>query len=354
MPDDASGIPLGSLPRDLQAQPPLLSLLQRLGGAAPAQQQAYRLAQYGLDTGPAVSAAYTQDPSALANSAYRLATMPARGALAAGNFIGDTADTVMHTDPIDHETGNFSIPAIETSTRLAMSMAAPGTMFRAAPAGSVGMFAGPKALTADRNMLDMAQEMAAKGVPREEIWPATGWYRGVDGNWKHEIPDTGLRVIPGTGAGISGMDSVIQHPALAAAYPQFKNMVSDVKLVGKNPGGLFDGGVNVRATDPNMMRWVTAHELQHPIQQIEGFESGTGMRGYAEEARKILGPGASDDAVRGLTHIAYMRNAAEVEARNVEARLWMTPQERMAKPPWLTQDVPDELQTLSPARATTR
>lgn len=42
----------------------------------------------------------------------------------------------------------------------------------------------------------------------------------------------------------------------------------------------------------------------------------------------------------------YKRMAGEVEARNVQKRMDMTPDERRATPPWATQDVPDELQII--------
>ena len=38
-------------------------------------------------------------------------------------------------------------------------------------------------------------------------------------------------------------------------------------------------------------------------------------------------------------HKRYARTSGEVEARNVEARRDMTPDERRAKPPWETEDV---------------
>ncbi len=37
----------------------------------------------------------------------------------------------------------------------------------------------------------------------------------------------------------------------------------------------------------------------------------------------------------------YRRAAGEVEARNVQSRMNMTPEERRAKAPWETQDTPD-------------
>ena len=43
---------------------------------------------------------------------------------------------------------------------------------------------------------------------------------------------------------------------------------------------------------------------------------------------------------------AYRSLAGEVEARNVQARMDMTPDERRARPPWETQDVPDDMQII--------
>lgn len=42
----------------------------------------------------------------------------------------------------------------------------------------------------------------------------------------------------------------------------------------------------------------------------------------------------------------YRRHAGEVESRNVQSRMNMTPEERRASPPWLTQDVPDAQQII--------
>ena len=41
---------------------------------------------------------------------------------------------------------------------------------------------------------------------------------------------------------------------------------------------------------------------------------------------------------------AYKRHAGEVEARNVQTRMNMSPVERRVNPPWKTQDTPDEQQ----------
>ena len=45
------------------------------------------------------------------------------------------------------------------------------------PGAVVGMFAGRKSATGDKDKLEMAEEMAKKGKGREEIWKKTGWFR---------------------------------------------------------------------------------------------------------------------------------------------------------------------------------
>jgi len=65
------------------------------------------------------------------------------------------------------------------------------------------------------------------------------------------------------------------------------------------------------------------HEVQHAVQQIEGFARG--------------GSGEED---------GYSRFAGEVEARNAARREAMSPEERAATPPWATEDVPEDRQII--------
>lgn len=58
------------------------------------------------------------------------------------------------------------------------------------PAGSVGMFAGRRAKTADLNALAKAEELASSGASRDAIWNETGWFQGPDKQWRFEIDDS--------------------------------------------------------------------------------------------------------------------------------------------------------------------
>jgi hypothetical protein len=57
------------------------------------------------------------------------------------------------------------------------------------------IFAGPKAVTADKNALSRAKRMSAEGADRNDIWSQTGWFQLGDGQWRFEIDDrdVGLR-----------------------------------------------------------------------------------------------------------------------------------------------------------------
>src|SRR3990167_10187275 len=51
------------------------------------------------------------------------------------------------------------------------------------------IFAGPGAKTADLLKLNVAQRMEQAGAKAEEILKSTGWFKGMEGKWKYEIPD---------------------------------------------------------------------------------------------------------------------------------------------------------------------
>jgi hypothetical protein len=78
------------------------------------------------------------------------------------------------------------------------------------------------------------------------------------------------------------------------------------------------------------------------LQALERARANNGLdplTGYFDVAIEAHLRNAVDDPFD-----VYRRSAGEVEARNVQSRMNMTPAERRATPPWLTQDVPDEMQ----------
>jgi hypothetical protein len=170
------------------------------------------------------------------------------------------------------------------------------------PKNSLGVFGGIKSLTANKPAIREAMAMESKGSSPLEIYDKTGWFRGADKNWRYEISDKDTTVnssafqIPS--APVDYMNARLadyfQHPELFNAYPQFKNMevrtfTGDPTYLGKyHPRydrGTIVGGISEPyiSLNQNLLSSGEAqhstllHEIQHAIQQKEGFGPGSNI-----------------------------------------------------------------------------
>lgn len=266
--------------------------------------------------------------------------------------------------------------------------------------GALGIFGGRMAATADKAALAEAEKMAAQGVDRKVIWDATGWFQGADKKWRFEIPDQQMTAGFGKGTGVSGPQSMIQHPELAEAYPDLLGLKHRIEPAARGSGENAGDRIVVKGPargdpDPrgNTVRNVAAHEMQHSVQDIEGFALGSNseaMKSKAraelikqigqnpltptqqrrldvlyEKARRKDGLNAeesleyselswqtnplsaiSEDRVEKMSHNLYRRTSGEVEARNVQKRVDWTDEQRRATPPWESEDVERAMQLL--------
>ncbi len=166
--------------------------------------------------------------------------------------------------------------------RMIANANAPSTLNTAGFRGQRGVFAGINALTADRQALAKAQDMIARGVDPAEVWKETGWGQGADGKWRFEINDSGssLNMMNFPEAGDAGITSYLpeflKHPQVYQNYPESKTM----GVLAKNGYGdsQMRGGINglmvVNSAGGDTAKSTVLHELQHAIQQKEGFASG--------------------------------------------------------------------------------
>lgn len=196
---------------------------------------------------------------------------------------------------------------------------------------ALGMFGGQRAATADLEALSRAQKLAEGGATRDAIWDQTGWFQGPDKQWRFEIDDSGAKF------NVAGdypwsVSNALNHPDLTAAYPD----LAGVKIGRTAPTG---GGSYMEDLDrislglyPHHKDGSTLlHETQHALQSRESFARGNNSK-----------DAPADIQSSGLGYEWYRRHAGEVEARNVQTRMNMTPEERRANPPWTTQDIPYE------------
>ena len=126
--------------------------------------------------------------------------------------------------------------------------------------------------------------------------------------------------------GLITVGDVLDHPALFSAYPK----ISETRVAFDNwlqKGNAAYSPESNTITIPGMddskqLLTVLLHEIQHGIQNIEGFATG-----------------GSPDLNGGFS--AYKRLAGEVESRNTEARQGMTDAQRRETAPSATADTPD-------------
>lgn len=212
-----------------------------------------------------------------------------------------------------------------------------GVMPMPRPTNSLGMFGGMNAKTADLDALKRAQTLEATGAPRDAIWNDTGWFKGADGQWRFEIDDSASRLRNATNEVAlkkrDGLAESFQHDELYQAYPELADLKYKVDYAdgGRSQGYYLPGEIGVSPftlRNRSDARSVTLHEAQHAIQQREGFAKGSSLE--ASEGQ----------------YNSYHRSGGEVEARNVQTRMNMTPEQRRAQAPWLTQDVPDNQQII--------
>lgn len=213
--------------------------------------------------------------------------------------------------------------------------------------------AGQKARTANSQTLQIAEQMEQEGASREEIWQETGWTRTMDGkNWRFEIDNSEAEYRGGGDAqfreahadyaeyqdllqkmfegtisesemqrmeqlddiwsgeyarlrervesGNATLADVLQHDSLYEAYPELRDVKVRLESDTGSKNGSYDPRTNtitISEDKPGDSAKVGTmlHEIQHAIQQIEGWESGASPEYWAAREYES-GDTASDRA----------------------------------------------------------
>lgn len=253
--------------------------------------------------------------------------------------------------------------------------------------------------------LQVAREMENANKDAKSIKLATGWERGADGKWRYEIPDsqtTQKFKDLDIGESIS-LEEALVDKKLFIAYPDLKDVnveIVDTRLEGgswnpsyktielsaylpayKNGKLQSDEIFDVNAIDEGF-RNVLIHEIQHAIQDIEGFARGGSISSseiglsrmndflkkypeFSEYNKSVLAMSEDESDMSALNKAIelssnldeelmseynkllintigiseYNRLAGEVEARNVQSRMNMTLDERINSLAEDTEDV---------------
>ena len=215
------------------------------------------------------------------------------------------------------------------------------------------IFIGENAKTWSKANANKFLDMESQGMSPIEIWKKTGTFRTPDGALKQEIPDNLARLRADFNASIankannykSGIEGeiggMLEYSELFKAYPDL--LTSLRYTVNKQPDWLPEsaagaqysktfGGKEKISTSTKTEEDALSklmHELQHAVQTREGWQSG-GLESQFRDTPEM----SAFDKYRAL--------AGEVEARAVQARRTMTPEQRQETFPLSNYDLPIE------------
>ncbi|MDR1786955.1 MAG: hypothetical protein LBR16_00675, partial [Treponema sp.] len=252
--------------------------------------------------------------------------------------------------------------------------------------------------------LAVAREMEAANEDARRIRWATGWERGADRKWRYEIPDVDDSKIKDYALShpkeytVDGKVGDWVTGETLTAYPSLKDIDLTVSWNGDGSGCCSrlqdDIWIEINASDIDHVKTILAHEIQHVVQMQEGFAKGGNKieafpldtrkgawKTLAEKRNQMLTPLSlteytrqagfdSEDEARAdyeiylkehkkrfkhgipsdldidlqrtLARQYYRSLAGEVEARNAQTRLGLSPEERRAKLLAETEDVARE------------
>ncbi|WP_194172419.1 LPD23 domain-containing protein [Campylobacter concisus] len=145
-------------------------------------------------------------------------------------------------------------------------------IYGSAKSNSINSFAGEKALNANANKLSKAKAMLEKGEDEVKIWQSTGWYKDKDGAWKFEIDDSPAKI---KNQNADKLGNLLEHKELFKAYPELKDI--KIKKIIDEKGeklGYYDPNKKEIAINNIGDKSTLMHEVQHAIQNIEGFARG--------------------------------------------------------------------------------
>ena len=241
------------------------------------------------------------------------------------------ADAYAGKDTFRQEVGRFT----DTVRRITPQTTKEANAARGPPRYTFG---GTNAAQADLQALERAQTMEQQGVDAETIRRDTGWFRGADQKWRFEIDDSTMeysrwadlqredraeyeRFRELEGKFITGMltdqegaelrqlidqghgtrraeekgtlrlADYVKHDELYRNYPQLKKTGLVFAKLKEGTRGQYDSMMNTIVLDESLRNApedTLVHEIQHAVQEAEGFASGASPEYWKEQRQDIV------------------------------------------------------------------
>ena len=154
--------------------------------------------------------------------------------------------------------------------------------------------------------LNVAKKMEEAKKDAKAIKMATGWERGSDGKWRYEMPDAKIKDTIDVGGGNivkrfeedmlwtdGKLEDAVDAPKLFEAYPQLKNIKihTDAVMNDMPSNGFYNPQTNtitIHADELKYLNSILNHEVQHAIQNIEGFAKGGNSETVRSRIQRII------------------------------------------------------------------
>lgn len=198
-------------------------------------------------------------------------------------------------------------------------------------------FIGARAATADKHALVTAQDRLSAGEDAETVRQETGWFQGKDGKWRFEISDAGAQLAQqvyfaergkwypsrfladardhGSDTGGTGtLGDCAGASSPVRCLPRAARHAGDGKIRKDQESGAFDGPLHNGNSLGNEGRLLSVllHEIQHGIQNIEGFATGGSVNLRAPCRRMRSRTHSTRRRERGMSHASAGRQPTKL------------------------------------------
>ena len=253
---------------------------------------------------------------------------------------------------------NNVMHSVDVTPQMRESVMEGQTMFRfIGKKGAANLDKAEEATTRLDN-LNVAREMETGGKDAKAIKLATGWERGADGKWRYETDDVKVN----RGAELFSLETYKSYPIagsieigrvdenstirltdlvkddeLFKAYPEMEEFFVSFEKVDARYGGLCDFAnkmIIINKDYIHSLESILVHEIQHAIQYIEGFATGSNP----EQFRHVEFYEVSSESIHDMYNIRkaadelikdgkykYLRSAIKNVFEEYRQRGWLSP-----------------------------
>ncbi len=185
----------------------------------------------------------------------------------------------------------------------------------------------------DKRLLDILQINIKENAKKIKL--ATGWERGADGKWRYEIGDAKIKDTKDVGGAVvvryeddmlwnSGkLGDIVDAPELFEAYPQLRDVRLDTDALPTEPnnGTYYPSTMSIKINADNIatLNSILNHEIQHAIQHIEGFASGSNLSVAKKEVDELSNKAAIWRFRNDIA--AYMREHPDTYPSQVQKKV---------------------------------